>query len=78
MSNIEPLISAEKQQQQKEVWMEAFDDVNLKSTNLRVAIEAAYQRQCESADFDCWILIKIREEVIELHEIVREAFKKFD
>ena len=27
MSNIEPLVSAEKQQERKEVWMNAFDDV---------------------------------------------------
>ena len=76
MSNIKPLITPEKQQEQKDIWMEAFDDINLISTNLKVAIECAYQAQYDNKDFDGWILTKIREEVIGLDQLVRKVHNK--
>ena len=78
MSNIKPLITPEKQQERKEIWMDAFDDVNLKTTNLKVAIECAYQNQYEDKDFDGWIMDKIKEDIISLDNILRDAHKKFD
>lgn len=48
----------------------------LTMTNLKVAIECAYQAQYDDKDFDGWILGKIRDEIISLNKHVRETHDK--